>query len=183
MKKILFGMFPLCVGTLFAQDKRTYFHTEVNMIVPNDKKVVYSYSGGEVNLDERIMWGASFTYNYNLFRKFSVGALGGLNYLSNPSITSLKFGGSFRYTFISEYQANLFLQLAGYMPLKSGMEVDLGEVRFGMGMPVARFNDMTMTLGMYVMYARFDFTKPLFFNETYPSLHYRGVGFSLGLRF
>lgn len=183
MKKLLFGMLLLCVGTLFAQDKRTYFHTEVDMIIPNDKKVVYSYSGGEVNLDERIMWGASLTYNYNLFRKFSIGALGGLNHLSNPSITSLKFGGSFRYTFITEYQANVFLQIAGYIPLNSKFATEFGEVRFGLGMPVARFNDMTMTLGMYVMASHYDVTKSLFWGENPDTLRYKGVGFSLGLRF
>lgn len=161
MKKVLIGIFFLCAGILFSQDKRTYFHAEMDMIIPNDKKVVYSFSEGEINLDERIMWGTSFTYNYKLFRKLSVGALGGLNYLSYPKVTSLKYGGSLRYIFSTDYQTNVFLQLMGYIPLNSKYSTESVEVRFGLGMPVARINDLTMTLGMYVIAANYEVVKPI----------------------
>lgn len=55
IKKVLIGIFFLCAGILFSQDKRTYFHAEMDMIIPNDKKVVYSFSEGEIKLGERIM--------------------------------------------------------------------------------------------------------------------------------
>ncbi|MDO4229398.1 MAG: hypothetical protein Q4C98_06260 [Capnocytophaga sp.] len=183
MKKLIFGFLFFAITTVFAQDKRTYSLAEIDIIIPRSDKVTYSYEGGKVNLSERVMWGATYSYNYNLFKKFSVGALGGLTYLSNPSLTSLKVGGTFRYTFISEYQANVFLQVAGYIPFNSKYGADLGEFRFGVQMPIVRFDTCSMTLGVFVTYSGFDVKKPLFYDENPNSLEYRGTGLSLGLRF
>ncbi len=37
---MLFESLFLCVKILFAQDKSSYFHIELDMIIPNNKKVV-----------------------------------------------------------------------------------------------------------------------------------------------
>lgn len=184
MKKFFLITFLLSFYFGFAQDKRTYFHSELDMVLPYDQKVIYSHSRGNYNLDERIMVGASFTYNYNLFNRFSAGALAGFSYLPNPSIPTLKFGGSLRYTFIPEYQANVYLQLAGYVPLTSGVSMfDFGELRAGAMFPIARFEKYTLTLGFYTIVSYFELSKPLFAGTELAGIDYRGKGVSLGFRF
>ncbi|MDO5607716.1 MAG: hypothetical protein Q4G08_04580 [Capnocytophaga sp.] len=78
------------------------------------------------------MYEPNYSYNYNIFRQFSVGAVTGFSYLLNNEIITSKIGGIFRYIFINEYQANAFLQITGHIPLSNKkVEFDLGEVRQG----------------------------------------------------
>ncbi|RIY38146.1 hypothetical protein CKY20_00955 [Capnocytophaga canis] len=186
MKKIILVIFLLSsvgIGIVSAQDKKWYSQAELDMIIPRNDKVIYSYSGGQVSLNERVMWGVNYSYNYNLFKKFSVGGVSGLTILPQPSITAIKFGAVFRYTFIEDFKANMYAQIAGYLPLTNGVETDLGEARFGVNLPIARYDAFQVNLSLFVIYSRFDLNKPLFINEIPDSVEYRGTGISLGIRF
>ncbi|MDO5638161.1 MAG: hypothetical protein Q4G18_13075 [Myroides sp.] len=184
MKKNILAIFILFVGVVSAQDKRWYSHAELDVVFPRIDKVTYSYIGGEIKLDEKLMYGLNYSYNYNIFSKFSVGAVTGFTQMLNPELTTMKIGGVFRYTFIKEYQANAFLQITGHIPLSNKVAFDLGEVRAGVSMPIARFsNGNSMTLSLYVLYNSYNIKKPLFTTEVPDIVEYRGTGLSIGYRF
>ena len=183
MKKIIFVLTILFSIFSFGQDSRTYSLAELDFIIPRSNKVVYSYDGGEVVLSERPLYGLNYSYNYDLFRKFSVGAVTGISYLSNPKFTTAKLGGRFAFTFIKEYNANVFLQIAAHIPLQNNIEFDLGDVRLGVNFPIVRADDFSVHLGVFVTYISYKVTKPLFFSEKPDVLEYQGTGINLGVRF
>lgn len=183
MKKILFALTVLFSVFSYAQDKRTYSLAELDFIIPRSGKVIYSYDKGEVPLDERLLFGLNYSFNYNLFRKFSVGAVTGISYLSNPKFTTAKLGGRFAFTFIEEYKANAFLQITTQIPLQNNIGFDMGDIRLGINLPIVRASGYTVHLGVFATYISYKVTKPLFHAEKPDILEYRGTGINLGVRF
>ncbi len=183
MKKILFSLTVLFSVFSFAQDKRSYSLAELDFIIPRSNKVIYSYEGGEVLLTERPLYGLNYSYNYNLFRKFSVGAVTGISYLSNPKFTTAKLGGRFAFTFIEEYKANVFLQITTQIPLQNNIGFDMGDIRLGVNFPIVRADDYTVHLGVFATLIDYRITKSLFYDEKPDILEYRGTGINLAIRF
>lgn len=167
----------------FSQEKKTYSLAELDITIPRENGVVYNYTTGQVFLKEYVMYGISYSYNYNVSKRFTLGALGGVTHLGNPLTTALKMGAVFRFTFIPDYQANGYVQLLGYVPFNSGRTIGLGEARMGINIPIARFEKSVMTLGFYTAVARFDISKPLFGDEKDTFVRHRGSGISIGLKF
>lgn len=195
MKHLYILLVVLSGSSVFAQ--RTYFHTELSSVFPTSGQSIYSFAeldrsvftgditliNKEVELEEKVLWDLEFSYNYFLFRKFSVGAATGLISYSNPSVLSAKLGGVIRYTFIKEFKANAFITITGLFPFRTGFEIDMGQAKMGLSMPVAQFDKSELTLSLYRSYVTYTLTKPILRNEEPTSFHHRGWGLGLGLRF
>ena len=201
MRKIVYVIFflvlPYSVKGQNLEDKRWFSQAEVEITIPRRDKVLYSFSDintvditknrdyrvGGIVLDRKVLWGTNYSINYQLFRRWSIGALGGFTYLSYPSISVLKLGGVIRFDFSEEFKANAFLQLSDYIPLKKSLQHNLGEIKLGLSIPVLVEDKFSINASLYTLYSTFHMAKPLFADETPDLVEYRGVGFGFGIRF
>lgn len=185
--------------TLWAQDtsskrKRLFFQGEASFTIPSDgnakgfyyvykENITGKYYQRKVQLDESLIVFSDFSVNYQLFPHLSIGALAGLTHLSSPGGTAFKMGGIARFNVVKTYPANIFLQLAGFLPMSSGnnMESSMGEVRFGLSIPLMIRKTYSMHLSMYTTYLGYDMKgkNPNVLDTT----EYKGIGFGYGVRF
>lgn len=175
---------------VFSQDtfRRWNSFADIDLVFPNTDKVKYSFSDTMKNnvtmtISDKVIYGINYSYNYSFFRKFSVGGITGFTLIAAPAIPVLKIGGVLRYTFIEEYKANIYMQLAGYIPLSNRADIDLGEWRLGFNLPISKGDKYNLTLGVYTSYVSYAIKKPLIYDEIPQLLEHRGVGVSVGVRF
>ena len=198
MKEILYIIPFFAVGLATAQENMEStsvignVSTEtITQVVPGGAKYSYSwlnsrtnlYEGDEALLNEKPIISSDFTVNYRLFRILSVGAVGGFTHFQNPVASGLKLGSVLRLNPVKNYQGNIFLQVAGFLPLSTLVKPSIGEVKVGLSIPFLVRNKYSMFLSAYTSYTSFDVAEPLFWSETPEMMEYRGIGFSFGVRF
>ena len=116
---------------------------------------------------------------------FGGGLVTGVSHLPLPetSLSAIKFGGQLRCTFVEQNQSSLYLQVVGFLPLRSTINTEVGGVRFGVTIPISNKDDFNFTFGLFVAYNSFDIRKPLLYDEKPDIVEHRGVGISLGIHF
>ncbi|GIZ15895.1 hypothetical protein [Capnocytophaga catalasegens] len=196
MKKVyIIILLLLCTSLTYAQEnKRWSSYADIEILFPNKEKTEYSYNNGDISriafsnksrilLEDKVAYGFNYSFNYRFWGGLSVGAVTGLNYLPLPqaSLTAVKLGGQLRYSF-EEYNAGLYLQIAGFLPLRSNIEANFGEVRLGI-IPISQGEDYNFTLGLFTSYISYRLNKPLFYDQVPDIVSYRGIGVNLGIQF
>ena len=78
-------------------------------------------------LNEKPIISSDFAVNYRLFRILSVGAVGGFTHFQNPVASGLKLGGVLRLNPVKNYQGNIFVQVAGFLPLSTLVKPSMGK--------------------------------------------------------
>ena len=175
------------------KESRWFYQGELSFTFPRNGGAKYSYSwlnsrtnlyeGNEALLNEKPIISSDFTVNYRLFRILSVGAVGGFTHFQNPVASGLKLGSVIRLNPVKNYQGNIFVQVAGFLPLSTLVKPSIGEVKVGLSIPFLVRNKYSMFLSAYTSYTSFDVAEPLFWSETPEMMEYRGIGFSFGVRF
>lgn len=199
MKRVYIIILLLCTSFTYAQEnKRWFFQADIEILFPNKDKTEYSLTDGggpiseaifgnlnRILLEDKVAYGFNYSFNYRFWGGLSVGAVTGLNHLPLPqaSLTTVKLGGQLRYTFVEEYKAGLYLQLVSFLPLRSNIEADFGEVRLGITIPISQGEDYNFTLGLFTSYINYRLKKPLFYDEVPDIVSYRGIGVNLGIQF
>ncbi|GIZ15364.1 hypothetical protein [Capnocytophaga catalasegens] len=195
--KIVYIILLLCTSFAYTQEnKRWNSNLDLDILFPSKEKTTYSYHNGdisqiafenksEIKLKEKVSFGFTYSFQYRFWGGLSVGAVTGLNHLPLPqaSLTTVKLGGQLRYTFVEEYKAGLYLQLVSFLPLRSNIEADFGEVRLGVTIPISQGEDYNFTLGLFTSYISYRLNRPLFYDEVPDILEYRGIGVNLGIHF
>ena len=172
--------------------RRWFYQGEVSVTFPSNNNAKYSYQyynpstnsyeGQTINISEQPIISSDFSVNYQLFRIFSIGAVGGLTHFQNPAATGFKLGGVLRLNPVKHSRASIYTQVAGFLPLSNLIKTSMGEAKFGFSVPILERKRYGMHLAMYTSFTGFEISKspnP----ETPDDVEYRGIGFSFGVRF
>ena len=185
-KSIITSLFVFLPLFIFAQDsyKRWNSFADLNFIIPGDIEYHLEKSPLPIYLDHSFTYGLNYSYEYSLFRKFSIGGVTGVTLLAEPTLPTLKYGLIFRFTFVQEYKANIYFHTAGYLPLNNRTRADFGELRLGLNFPISRGEKYSLTAGIFLTAVSNQLAKPLMESTKDPDrVRYNGTGFSVGLRF
>jgi hypothetical protein len=194
-KTILMLLFLSFVTVSTAQNSKFYSTAEIDFVFP--KNLDYDYSGvgrGGSNTDITksgfllTSFGAQYTYNYLLFSKFSVGALGGFQTFSDPDFSMLKIGGIMKFFFVDVDNVYTYIQVARAISLNKDQFKDGTGGRFGIGFPVLKWDNLAINTNVFVEHTQLDLegAKPLlnYINEKPSNLSYRKtLGISFGVQF
>lgn len=193
MKQYFTILFILIYGLGYSQSKWDT-SIELDFVFPNKKDYFYNNSNNKI-IDSEIIddgfllssFGIQGNYNYYLFKKLSIGVLGGFQTQSSPDFSMLKLGGILRYYFVDRDNVYIYLQDANNFSLNNDKFKSGNNLRLGLGFPVIkkeRFN-ITGNLFFEQNYFKLDNAEPLlnFADERPRSLTVKSFGISLGIKF
>jgi hypothetical protein len=167
---------------------------ELDFVFPNKKNYFYNDENNRI-IDTEIKddgfllnsFGIQGNYNYLLFKKLSIGILGGLQTLSKPSLLMLKLGGILKYYFVDRDNVYIYLQDANNFTLNKEKFKSGNNLRLGLGFPfIKRDNfDIIGNLFFEQNYFKLDGSEPLLgsVSERPRSLTVKSIGISLGVKF
>lgn len=165
-------------ATNYALEKQWIQTAELELILPSETKYKQS------ELDNKLSFGALYTVNYPLFKKFTLGAVGGFQYQSQQSISAVKLGGMFRYYFQDYENTNMYALLAKNIAVSEKINSAMGNLRLGLQFPIDKDPNYTLTMNIFWDYNFYDIKKPLLdLNENPGNLTARGYGVSFGFQF
>ena len=131
MKHFLFLIFSL-VFTLGYSQSKWDTSIELDFVFPNQKDYFYNDSDNRIfntDLNDSGFLLSSFglqgNYNYYLFRKLSVGVLGGIQTETKQNFIMLKLGGILRYYFVDRDNVYIYLQNANNFSLNTEVMNDV----------------------------------------------------------
>lgn len=178
-------------STNFALQRQWIQTAEIGLILPTETEYSYSRSvnngfvGSSEDFSNKLSFDALYTINYPLFKKFTIGAIGGFQYQTQQSITALKIGGMFRYYFKDYENANMYLLLAKNLAINDKINSAMANLRLGIGFPIKKTDALNLTLNIFWDYNFYDIKTPILeeVNELPGSLTARGYGVSFGFQF
>ena len=92
-------------STNYALEKQWIQTAELGLSLPSETNYSYSkpvtngFAGYDKKLDNKLSFDVLYTINYPLFKKFTLGAVGGFQYQTQQSISAFNLGGILRYYF------------------------------------------------------------------------------------
>ncbi|MBZ9632488.1 hypothetical protein LB465_17030 [Salegentibacter sp. LM13S] len=181
----------ICFSSFGQENKdsssKWYSTAEFDVIPPYEVRYGYGIEnrGNRVNLEENLSLGAQYTYNYLLFKKLSIGAVGGFQLRSRPNYFIPKLGGVIRYFFVDSNNVYIYLHDAVNFSLdKSRFEYG-NNFRFGLGFPLLKRPGFNINANAFFEqnYLHLDGSDPILNDEDPGNLFYKSVGFSLGVKF
>lgn len=183
---IILIVFNFCL--VHAQEK-WMATAQVDFIFPHTRD--YSYNNTEIELESSGFllnsFGIQGDYNYFVFKKLSLGVVGGFQTQTKPSYSTLKCGGVLRYFFTDQESGFLYLQAVNNFSLNRDQFKTGGSARAGIGFPIVQKDDYQLNLHLLteVTLLQLDGTKPLLGldNENPKYLTMRSLGLSVGIVF
>ncbi len=132
-------------------------------------------------------FGLQGNYNYFLFKKLSLGILGGFQTETQQNFTMFKLGGILRYYFVDRDNVYVYLQNANNFSLDTNRFKSGNNLRLGLGLPIMKRELYSLTSNLFFEqnYFKLDNAKPLlgFSGERPRSLTVQSIGVSLGVKF
>lgn len=174
-------------------EKRWFSHLDVDFSIANS--IEYNYKsrddngnlmfGSQKELANKAAYGILYSYSYPIFKKFTLGAVGGLQHQVQQSITALKAGAIMRYHFVDYESVNLNLMFAGNIALNDKIDSNFANLRLGLQFPITRIDGFVMNLNVFGDFNDFKFNESILegVNDDPLSIIYRSYGFSLGIQF
>lgn len=158
-------------------------------------KLEYNYGLGNTGIEDDIedkefklkSFAAQYSYHYALFNKLSIGAITGLQTLTDPNILMLKLGGVLKLYFVDRDNVYAYLQGTPLISLnKDQFKKGFGG-RIGMGLPVYRHDNFKIAARVFGELNKFDLkgAKPIYENglEEPLDLTMRSWGISFEIQF
>ena len=174
-------------------DNKWYSTAEIEFIFPY--KYYYSYFVGNRiifndydNIFSLKSFGAQYTYNYTFFSKLSVGALAGIQALSEPSnFLMIKVGGILKYFFVDRDNIFIYTQMAHVFSTNKSQFKKGGNGRLGIGLPIFKRDGFNITTNVFVEHNSLDLdgAKPIYSieDEVPTGLVTSSFGISFGVQF
>ena len=198
MKNTILMLIFLCITlTSNAQsgklENKWYSTAEIEFIFPY--KYTYSYFVGNKiifnnfdNVFSLKSFGAQYTYNYTFFSKLSVGALAGIQALSEPSnFLMIKVGGILKYFFVDRDNIFIYTQMAHVFSTNKSQFKKGGNGRLGIGLPIFKRDGFNITTNVFVEHNSLDLdgAKPIYSieDEVPTGLVTSSFGISFGVQF
>lgn len=193
--KALLFILPLVFGinSMFAQSKWSK-SAQVDLVFPGKSEYFYKNSEN-VFYDEDYEYdgfllrsfGLQLDVNYFLFKKLSIGALGGFQTQLKPNYSFLKLGGVLKYYFVNKDEVYVYLLDANNFSLNSDKFNKGNNFRLGLGVPFSQKKSYNMVVHLFFEQNvfRLDGSKPLLGvpNEIPKSLTVKSFGVSFGVNF
>lgn len=187
MKLFLIAIFSFIFINGYSQDK--WFSTiELDFVVPStiEYNYFFNHAGTEINLDAKTSFALLYSMNYQLFNKFSIGLLTGIQQQSGAKFFMYKLGSKLNYYFVDSENVYTYLQYAHNFTVNKDKFNNGDNLRIGIGFPVMKRDAFNLNLNIFYDINAFNLSgsKPLIFgNETPESIYFRSYGLSLGVKF
>lgn len=193
MKQFFIILFLLIYGLGYSQNKWET-SLELDFVFPNKKDYFYNDSNNKI-IDAELKndgfllssFGIQGNYNYYLFKKLSIGVLGGFQTQSKPDYSMLKLGGILRYHFVDIDSVYIYIQDANNFTLNKSRFKSGNNLRLGLGFPFIKKEGFNITGNLFFEqnYFKLDNAEPLLnlTDERPRSLTVKSFGISLGLKF
>jgi hypothetical protein len=176
-----------------AQDK-WMITAQADFVFPSSKYYFYNDANNRIkdtNLDNSGFplgsIGIQADYNYFIFKKLSLGVVGGFQTTARPSYSFFKLGGVIRYFFTDQKGGYLYLHNANNFTLNKERFKTGNNARAGLGFPVLQKEEYNLTLNLFVEqnYFKLDGSDPLLGiqDEIPRSLTVKSFGLSVGIIF
>lgn len=194
-KKILFVCIFICsFGN--AQIKKWYSNADLELIM--HKKVTYSYNyvdtdgqkhyvGDEELNVKNPAFGLTYSFNYMLLRKLSIGVLGGYKNYNEPDFSMLELGGIAKFFFVDTNNVYIYGSLASEFSLDKKQFKSGTNARIGLGVPIIKRDEFIISLNLFAeqQFLRLDDAKPIFnyYQEKPSDIIYKSYGLSAGIKF
>jgi len=192
MKKTLILFFLLSL-TGYSQDHsdKLFSNIDIEFIVANKVEYDYHYNDQPgLHIDEiantKPALGASYSYNFNLFKKLSLGVISGFQFQERPDLSMFKLGSTIKYFFVNNDNVFIFLNPYTYnFSLKKDQFKNGSNTRFGIGFPVLKRDDFNLNINVYYEVNDLSLygSKPLYSNEIPQNIIFRSFGVSIGTQF
>lgn len=190
----------LNAGNAIAKDtnpnplkKRWFSNVDISFAVANS--IEYNYKsrdengninfGSQEELTNKVGYDILYSYSYPIFKKFTLGAVGGFQYQVQQSISALKTGLIMRYHFVDYENVNLNFMLAGNIALDDKIDSNFANLRLGLQFPIATIDGYVLNLNVFGDFNDFIYNESILegVNDDPTSIIYRSYGFSLGIQF
>jgi len=193
MKQLFIILFILIYGLGYSQNKWET-SLELDFVFPNKKDYFYNDSNNKI-IDAELKdngfllssFGIQGNYNYYLFKKLSIGVLGGFQTQSKPDYSMLKLGGILRYHFVDRDNVYIYIQDANNFTLNKSRFKSGNNLRLGLGFPFIKKEGFNITGNLFFEqnYFKLDNAEPLLnlTDERPRSLTVKSFGISLGVKF
>ncbi len=188
MNKFFIIIFFVIIHLNGYSQNKWYSTAELDFIVPS--KTEYGYSANnaytEINLASKPGLALMYAINYQLFNKFSVGLLTGVQQQYGAKFFMYKLGSNIKYYFVDPDNVYTYLQYAHNFTIDKD-KFNFGDnLRIGIGFPVMKREVLNLNLNVFYDINNFDLSgsKPLVFDNVKPSsIYFRSYGISLGVKF
>jgi hypothetical protein len=199
MKKIII-IFVLFTGfSVNAQnelDRKWYSNVDVELIMHNKIEYNYGYFDADYNSKvsssenlnvRKAAFGLTYSLNYMVFKKLSLGLSTGYKNYNNPDLSMLELGGITKYFFVDSNNVFAFVSITNEISLNKSQFKSGTNARIGIGLPILRKDKFNINLNLFKEqnFLRLDGAEPLFnFDQEKPSgLIYKSWGLSAGIKF
>lgn len=177
----------------YSQDRtdKWFSNGDLEFIIPNKVEYDYRYTDQPgIHIDEitnsKLAFGISYSYNYAVFKKLSVGVLTGFQVHSRPDLSMLKLGGTIKYFFVDTDKAYVYLNPFVYdFSLNKNQFKRGGNTRIGIGFPISKQESYNINLSVFyeVNDLSLKGSKSLYDTEIPQNIIFRSFGFSIGAKF
>ncbi len=196
MRKQLFILFILIYSIGNAQIKKWYSNTDLELIT--HKKVMYSYNYIDANGQKHSVWdeelngkspalGLTYSFNYMLFKKLSIGVLGGYKNYKKPDFSMLELGGIVKFFFVDADNVYLYGSLTNEFTTNKNKFKNGTNSRIGLGVPIIKKDEFIISLNFFAeqQFLRLDGAQGLFhyYQERPSNVIYKSYGLSAGIKF
>lgn len=174
-------------------EKRWFSHLDLDFAVASSTEYDYKIlddagnirSGAQTELENKAAYGLLYSYSYPIFKKFTLGAVGGFQHQVQQSITALKAGAVMRYHFVDYESVNLNFMLAGNIALNDKIDSNFSNLRLGLQIPVTRVDGFVMNLNIFGDFNNFTYNESILedVNDDPSRITFRSYGLSLGIQF
>ena len=195
MKKTLLILLLICNLTSYSQEKKWYSSSEIDFIFDNE--FTYLYHNGSLRYNS-FTWepdgfllntyAIQYDYNYLIFSKLSVGAVGGFEFQKDPNnYPMLKLGAVMRYFFVDDDNVYSYIQVLNSFTVDKEKFKNGVNARIGLGYPVLKEDSYNVKMNLFLQQNHFNLSgaKPIFNIENeHPSyLKVHSFGISFGVQF
>lgn len=192
MKKALI-LFILVSLKGYSQDHsdKWFSNIDLEFIVPNKVEYDYHYTNQPgIYIDEIVntkpAFGANYSFNYNLFKKLSIGAITGLQFQGRPDLSIFKAGPAIKYFFVNNDNVYIYLNPYTYnFSLNKNQFKNGANTRLGIGFPISKREDFNINLNIFYDISSLSLrgSKPLYNDEIPQDIIFRSFGTNLGIQF
>lgn len=160
-------------------NKKSYFYND-----PNDKIVEAELQDDGFLLNS---FGIQGNYSFFVFKKLSIGVLGGFQTQSKPDFLMLKLGGILRYYFVGRDNVYVYLQNANNFSIDRKKFQNGNNFRLGLGFPLIKRDKFNINGNIFFEQNYFDLDNSEsllnLLDEKPRSLTVKSIGISLGVKF
>ncbi len=175
-------------GTDYTLDKKWFSTAEVEFLIPSKVRYNHFFTNNnqpkysEDELTKGISFGLTYSINYPIFNKLSLGVVSNFEHQTVYNITALKFGGKINYYFTNYENATFYLMVL-HNTISNKAKSEMGNVRLGLAFPIAELDENNITLNFFWDHDFYRLKKPLISNEIPDSVTFTSFGASIGIQF